>query len=108
MECKSLRESGEELSKFDIAYFGASCDPAEKNKQFYDDLDLNFPLLSDSDGTVAAAYGILSSSGKRSKRTTIYVDMDGKIAHIQSKVNIRDHGKQVVDQIKKLKFPMKK
>ncbi|MFT5304142.1 MAG: peroxiredoxin, partial [Mariniblastus sp.] len=34
MECKSLRESGKELKKFNVAYFGASCDPQEKNKEF--------------------------------------------------------------------------
>lgn len=92
---------------FDVVYFGASCDTAEKNKQFSDKLDLNYPLLSDTDRTVAKAYGILNSGGTRAQRTTIFVNKDGKIAHIQTKVNVRDHGTEVVEQLKKLNFPKK-
>ena len=105
MECKSLRESAEELDKFDIAYFGASCDPLEKNKEFAEKLELKYPLLSDIDTSVAESYGILR--GKRSRRTTIFVDKEGKIAHIESKVDIRNHGNQIVEQLKKLKFDQK-
>ena len=90
-----------------MAYFGASCDSAEKNKQFADKLELNFPLLSDTDHKVAAAYGILNARGNRSNRTTIFVDKDGKIAHIQTKVNVGAHGPEIVAQLEKLKFPRK-
>lgn len=107
MECKSLRESGVELGKFDVVYFGASCDTAEKNKQFFEKLDLNYPLLSDTDRKVATAYGILNDSGTRARRTTIFVDKEGKIAHIQTKVNVRDHGSEIVEQLKTLKFALK-
>ena len=107
MECKSLRESGEELAKFDVAYFGASCDSTEKNKQFFDKLDLNYQLLSDTDRTVAKAYGILNQRGTGSGRTTIFVDKEGKIAHIQSKVSVTKHGKEVVEQLKKLNVDLK-
>ena len=90
-----------------MAYFGASCDTVEKNQKFFDKLDLNYPLLSDTDGKVAAAYGIRMPFGKRSKRVTIFVDKEGKIAHMQSKVNVREHGKEIVEQLKKMKVPMK-
>lgn len=107
MECMSLRESGDELKKFDIAYFGASCDAPEKNKQFAEKLKLEFPLLSDPDRKVAEAYGILHRSRKFSSRATIYVDKAGKIAHIQRKVNVRKHGEEIVTQMKALGFPLK-
>ena len=68
---------------------------------------MNYPLLSDTDKTVASAYGILNGKGTRSQRTTIFVDKQGKIAHIQSKVNLREHGKEIVEQLKKLKFDLK-
>ena len=102
MECKSLRESAKDLAEFNIAYFGASCDPLERNKQFAEKLEIKYPLLSDTDASVAKAYGI--ARGNRSKRTTIFVDSDGKIAYIESKVDVRNHGKQVVEQLKKLGF----
>lgn len=95
------------MAGFEVVYFGASCDSIEKNKQFAEKLDLNFPLLSDTDRKAAAAYGILNAKGTRSSRATIYVDVEGRIAHIQSKVNVRDHGMEVVEQLKKLDFPLK-
>jgi len=105
MQCKSLRESGNDLKKFNVAYFGASCDPLAKNKQFADKLELDYPLLSDTDTKVAAAYGI--QRGTRSKRVTIFVDVDGKIAHVESKVDLRAHGKQIVEQLEKLNVAKK-
>lgn len=105
MQCKSLRESGNDLKKFDVAYFGASCDSLAKNKQFAEKLELDYPLLSDTDSKVAAAYGI--QRGTLSKRVAIFVDVDGKISHIESKVNLRAHVKQMVEQLEKLNVAKK-
>jgi len=105
MECKSLRDSGKELAKFDIVYFGASCDKPEKNKEFADKLEIEYPLLSDPGGKVASSYGIFN--GRFSSRTTFFVGKDGKIAHIQSKVNVRNHGPEIVEQLEKLKIAKK-
>ena len=102
MECKSLRESGEKIKSYDVAFFGASCDQPEKNKEFADKLELNFPLLSDPSKKVAKEYGILVRD-RFSKRVTIFVDKNGKIAHIEDQVNIRKAGQQVVEILEKLK-----
>src|SRR5262245_6535185 len=37
-ECKSMRETGGEIRKYDVAYFTASVDPAETNKKFAESL----------------------------------------------------------------------
>ncbi len=100
MECKSLRESGEALEKLDVAFFGASCDPAELNKKFAEKLDLNYPLLSDTDASVAKAYGIYN--GRFSNRVTMIIDKAGKIAHIDTKVSVRSHGKDLLAKLKEL------
>src|SRR5436189_6327025 len=62
-ECKSLRESGKEVRKFDVAYFTISVDPVEGekgNKAFAKSLDLDYPILSDPTKETAKAYGVLS------------------------------------------------
>lgn len=69
-------------------------------------LELDFPLLSDTDKKVAKSYGILIGN-RFSKRVTIYVDKAGKIAHIETKVKIAEAGKQVVDRLKALKVELK-
>ncbi len=46
-ECKSMKESGEMLKGFDVAYFTASTDPVEKNADFAASLMLDYPILCD-------------------------------------------------------------
>src|SRR5678809_168011 len=57
-ECKSFKEDGKKLKAFNVAYFTASTDPIDKNKDFAKSLDVDYPILSDPKGKVAAAYGI--------------------------------------------------
>ena len=45
-ECKSMKENGEAIRKFDVAYFTASVDEPMKNADFAKSLELDFPILS--------------------------------------------------------------
>ncbi len=86
--------------------FGASCDSPEKNKEFAEKLGLKFPLLSDADKSVAKAWGILVRD-RFAKRVTFVIDPEGKIAHIESDVDVRNHGQQLVQVLNKLGVPKK-
>src|SRR5689334_1610890 len=85
-ECKSITANKETITKFNVAYFMASVDTQEKNKQFADQEQANFPMLSDTDKKVATAYGVLGSSGL-ANRWTFYIAPDGKIQFIDKNVN---------------------
>ena len=85
-ECKSFRDSGETIKKFDIAYFMASVDDEQKNKDFAAQEEANFPLLSDPDRKVAMAYGVVTTPTGRAKRWTFYIGGDGKILFIDKDV----------------------
>src|SRR5271155_2520423 len=80
-ECKSLRANSKELHALKVAYFTASVDPPEENKRFAESLELDYPILSDPDKTVATAYGVLSQRGM-AQRWTFYIDKDGTIKEI--------------------------
>ena len=86
IECKSLAENGHLIRKFDAAYFMASVDPLEENTGFAEENKADFPLLSDPDKIVASAYNVLNAGGVAS-RHTIYIDVDGLIAAIDSNIN---------------------
>lgn len=89
-----------------VVHFGASCDPIELNQEFAKKLDLDYPLLSDTDKKVAKAYGILSPRGF-SQRVTFIIDPAGKIAHIfgdKDRVKLQEHGQQIASKLKELKF----
>src|SRR5689334_1332612 len=44
-ECKSMKEFGKDLQAYDVAYFTASCDTPEYNKEYSDELGLDYPIL---------------------------------------------------------------
>ena len=100
-ECKAVAEQGDEIRKFDVAYFTASVDDAETNKKFAESLMLDYPILSDPSKETAKAYGVLNDRGM-ANRWTIYIDKNGKIAHIDQKVTTDSHGKDIAARLKTL------
>jgi len=101
-ECKSFRDQGEAIRKFDVAYFTASVDPPKKNKDFAMSLELDYPILSDPGKSTAKAYGVVNETRQFPYRWTYYIGPDGKILHIDREVNAANHGKDLVDQLEKL------
>ena len=106
-ECKALAEQGDEIRKFDVAYFTASVDEPEKNKEFAESLKLDYPILSDPSKETAKAFGVLNDRGM-ANRWTYYIDKNGKIAAVDQKVNTENHGKDIAAKLKELNFPAKK
>ena len=100
-ECKSLRESGDQLREFDVAYFTASVDSVQKNTDFAKSLKLDYPILSDPTKKVAEAFGCLSPRGF-SSRWTYYIGKDNKILHIEKKVATGSHGEQIAKKLAEL------
>lgn len=78
-----------DLSWFDInpevSVFGISTDRVFSHRAFAERYDIEFPLLADSDGTVAEAYGVLQDEllGHRrvSKRALFLLDTDGTVRY---------------------------
>lgn len=106
-ECKSFRDEQAALTAFDVSYFTASCDTAEKNKEFAESLKLNYPILSDSDGKLAGQLGIYDATRKVAKRVTFVVGKDGKILAIDTAVNTGNHGKDIAKKLDEVKVGKK-
>lgn len=100
-ECKSFAENGPVLRQFDIAYFMASVDPPDKNKAFAEQEKADFPLLSDPDKQVAAAYGVLNARGVAS-RWTFFIGPDGKILYIEKKQSTQTAGPDLAAKLAEL------
>ncbi len=84
--------------------FGISVDSAESHAQFAKKYGLPFPLLSDSAGATAGAYGCLKSLGpfKIAQRQSFIIDPTGRIAKIYRKVDADTHSAQVIEDLKAL------
>ncbi len=84
-----------------VGYFTASVDSPEVNRKFAESLDLDYPILSDPDKSVASAYGVLSDRGF-ANRWTFYIDKNGVIKEIDKKVNARQAASDVAAKVKEL------
>lgn len=106
-ECKAMAQQGADIRQYDVAYFTASVDDAEQNKKFAESLSLDYPILSDPTKENAKAFGVLNDRGMAS-RWTIYIDKNGKIAHIDQKVAPETHGKDIAAKLRELGVQPKK
>jgi peroxiredoxin Q/BCP len=102
MECKSLRDSGDQIREFDVAFFAASCDDVETNRKFAESLQLDYPILSDPEAEVASAYGVASEGSRFAKRWTFYIGADGTILHIDSAVDPATAGADLAAKLAEL------
>ena len=101
-ECKSFRANSKTLKDLNVAYFTASVDKPEDNKKFSDTYDLDYPILSDPDKTVANAYGVMMPGRPVANRWTFYIDKDGIIKEIDKKINVATAGEDVATKVKSL------
>ena len=77
----SFRDEHETLVDLGAQVLGISTDGLDRHAAFDERLGgLPFPLAADSDLAIAAAYGVLDDTGKRSRRAVFVVEEDGRVA----------------------------
>ena len=90
-----FRDLAAEFSAAGAQRVGISRDRVEKQKQFSDLHGFDYPLLSDADGTVAAALGVkrkLALGPLSNRRMTFVIDTDRTILEvIHSETAMTDH-----------------
>lgn len=97
LEATDFRDSYDELVTAGIDIVGVSPDPPERNARFREEGGLPFPLLSDPDHDVAAAYGAWGtkkSFGKEYEgliRSTFVIGPDGEIEREYRNVRAKGH-----------------
>jgi glutaredoxin-dependent peroxiredoxin len=86
-EMCALRDSFDDLKKYDAQVLGASVDGPFANKIFTENRHLNFPVLSDYKREVINKYGIVMENlgplegYKAAKRSIFIIDRNGKIQY---------------------------
>lgn len=78
-----FRDLAAEFAEAGASRIGISPDSVEKQKQFSDKHSFDFPLLSDSDGTIATQFGVRRGFGPLlTKRHTFVIDTDRKVLEV--------------------------
>lgn len=103
IQCKAIRDSSDEIKSYDVAYFMASVDTLEKNTEFANEYELDFPVLADPEKAMVEAFGALSPRGF-ANRWTYYIDAEGVIVQIDKNTNPSSAGKDLADSMAALGF----
>jgi peroxiredoxin Q/BCP len=82
-EACSLRDKMVDFKQRDIEVIGVSFDNAASHQQFIFKYNLNFPLLADTKGQIADAYGVRVEPDKNmARRVSFLIGLNGRIVHI--------------------------
>jgi peroxiredoxin Q/BCP len=82
----------------DCQILGVSLDDEESHKEFSEKHGLPFPLLADTDGSTAEAYGVKSRMPgfAIAKRQTFLIDPDGNVARHYEDVDPDTHSQEIL------------
>ena len=94
-----FRDLKAEFAEVGATRVGISADPVDKQLQFAEKHDFDYPLLSDVDRSVADAFGVKRRSGLlKVKRSTFVIDTDSTlIAELHSEISMNSHADRALD-----------
>jgi peroxiredoxin Q/BCP len=95
-EACGFRDDISKILAKDAVVLGISTDNLASHDAFARKFNLNFPLLSDTDGAVSKAYDAYNEEKKMSRRVTAVIDKDGKIRKYFAMVNPEGHSQEVL------------
>jgi peroxiredoxin Q/BCP len=98
-----FRDLGAEFRALGAQRVGISADSIDKQKAFSEKHTFDFPLLSDTDRTVAEQFGVRRRIGfLPNKRRTFVVGTDRRlIGSISSEMNMNTHADEALDLLRK-------
>jgi len=101
-EACNLRDNYNELRKKGFEILGVSADDEKKHIKFIEKHSLPFSLLADTEQQVCKAYGVWGKKKFMGReymginRTTFIIDEEGKIEHIITDVDTKNHSNQIL------------
>ena len=101
-EACGLRDRMGDLKKDGVDVIGVSFDSSESHQQFISKYNLNFPLLADTDGKIADAYGVRMPDKNMANRVSFLIGLDGKIVHVTNTRSADVHLSEMKDAVAKL------
>jgi len=107
IEACSLRDARDDIADLGAEIVGVSRDDASSHDKFKSKYNLNFTLLTDSDHSVIDLYGAWGKKAFGQEgilRKTFIISPDGQVAKVYERVTPLGHGKQVIDDLKKLQM----
>jgi peroxiredoxin Q/BCP len=103
-EACEFRDNIFAFKDLDCQILGVSLDDEESHREFSEKYGLPFPLLADTEGAAASAYGVRARmlGIAYAKRQTFLIDPDGNIAKHYSDVDPDTHSLEVLADLAEL------
>jgi thioredoxin-dependent peroxiredoxin len=104
-EACDFRDNWSSVQKKGAVVLGVSADPVKKHVAFKEKYGLPFTLLSDEGKKMLKAYGVWKKKKFMGRefmgivRTTLIIGPDGKIKKVWSPVSVKDHVKEVLENL---------
>ena len=98
---KSVISVYDEILSTNSKLFAISIDNVESQKKFVDEYNIPHLPLSDTQKDTCTKYSGLNIAGL-AKRVTFIIDKNGIIKNIFQNIDVQNHGKQIVEFLKKL------
>ena len=103
-EACHFRDLASEFATLGATRVGISVDPVQKQAKFAETQSFDYPLLSDSDGKVAAQFGVkrgLLGKLVPVKRTTFVIDTDRRVLDvISSEISMDTHADKALETLR--------
>src|SRR5579871_5032204 len=90
-EACGFRDSIEALKQDNVEVIGVSFDSGDSHLKFISKYNLNFPLMADTDGKIADAYGVRMNGRSMDNRVSFLIGLDGKIVHVTNSPSAEKH-----------------
>jgi peroxiredoxin Q/BCP len=101
-ESCGFRDRMGDLQKDGVKVVGVSFDNAESHRKFRAKYNLNFPLLVDTEGKIANAFGFRMPDKPMARRVSFLIDKSGKIVHVTDTRDAQVHLDEMKEAIGKL------
>ena len=101
-EACGLRDRMAELKKDKVEVIGVSFDSPASHQKFIAKYNLNFPLLADTDGKIAEAYGVKMTNRDMARRVSFLIGLDGKFMHVTDTPDADKHLSEMKEAVGKL------
>jgi peroxiredoxin Q/BCP len=102
-EACGFRDRIADLKQDSVQVIGISFDSGESHQKFIAKYNLNFPLIADTDGKIADAYGVRMPGKDMARRVSFLIGLDGKIVHVTDSPNADVHLNEMKAAAEKLK-----
>ena len=81
-ECRRFRDLGAEFAAFGAQRVGISIDTTDRQAEFAEKEQLDFPLLSDRDRAIAKAFGVKRPGPLTNRRSTFVIAQDSVVLEV--------------------------